>query len=63
VAALAREHAGELHLVGRVGDAASGRLVEADGRAPAADFEALGETVAQRLLAAGAGALLAAHAG
>lgn len=61
VAALAREQGGELHLLGRVGDAATGRLVEAEARAPATAFESLGATVAERLLAAGAAALLAPH--
>ncbi len=61
VAALAEEHDGLLHLRGRVGDADSGRLVDAAASAAASRGEALGIEVARRLLDAGAGELLAAH--
>lgn len=48
-----------LHLRGLVGDAASGRLLHAEGSAPADQAVALGEQVAQALLDQGAGSLLA----
>ena len=47
---------GKLHLTGLVGDAATGRCLRAE--ASGADPIALGDTVAQRLLDAGAGAFL-----
>lgn len=47
-----------LHLSGLVGDAASGRLMRADGSDSAGAAEALGRTVADALLAQGAGDLL-----
>jgi len=49
-----------LHLRGLVGDAASGRLLHAEGSAPTEQAEALGRQVAQALLAQGAGKLLEA---
>nr|WP_221282071.1 hydroxymethylbilane synthase [Chiayiivirga flava] len=48
-----------LHLSGLVGDAASGRCVRAEASGARKSPTAVGEAVAQRLLDAGAGALLA----
>jgi hydroxymethylbilane synthase len=48
-----------LHLRGLVGNAATGQLIRADGEGARAAPEALGRVVAQKLLALGAGALLA----
>ncbi|NUR24015.1 MAG: hydroxymethylbilane synthase, partial [Frateuria sp.] len=47
-----------LHLNGLVGDAASGRLLRAAAGGPADQPEALGRTVAEALLAKGAGEML-----
>lgn len=47
-----------LHLHGLVGDAASGRLVRAEAAGPVDQPEALGRTVADALLAQGAGQML-----
>ena len=47
-----------LHLRGMVGDAASGRLLHADGSEPGDQALALGRRVAAALLAQGAGELL-----
>jgi hydroxymethylbilane synthase len=47
-----------LHLSGLVGDAANGRLIRAEGYGPADSPDALGHTVAEKLLALGAGKLL-----
>lgn len=59
VAAIARwQDETTLHLQGMVGSAEDGRAVRAEASGAAADPEALGQQVAQRLLAAGAGALL-----
>ncbi|RMH89088.1 hydroxymethylbilane synthase [Lysobacter pythonis] len=54
VAAFATLQGDELHLRGLVGSAESGRQVRAEGRAPRAAAEALGQEVAARLLAQGA---------
>jgi porphobilinogen deaminase len=59
VAALATREGARLRLQGLVGSASDGRLVRAEGEGDAASPAALGEAVAQRLLAAGAGELLA----
>ncbi|HEX7342006.1 MAG TPA: hydroxymethylbilane synthase [Rhodanobacteraceae bacterium] len=57
------ERAGDtLDLRGLVGDVAGGRLVRAHAQGDAADPEALGHEVAQRLLEQGAAAFLAPHA-
>ncbi len=58
IAAFCIETETGLHLSGLVGDAASGRLVRAEGDAARDASEILGEQVAHRLLALGAGALL-----
>ena len=58
VAALARREDGGLRLDGLVGSADDGRLVRAHGQGSAASPAALGEEVAQALLAAGAGSFL-----
>ena len=50
----------ELHLRGLVGTPDGARVLRAEGRAPAADAEALGERIADELLAQGADAILAA---
>src|SRR5690554_1890848 len=55
VAAFATLEGDRLSLQGLVGDAASGRLVRAEASGPAGDREALGERVAEMLLARGAG--------
>jgi hydroxymethylbilane synthase len=47
-----------LHLRGMVGDATSGRLLHADGSGPGDQALALGQQVAEALLAQGAGELL-----
>ena len=52
---------GRMHLVGLVGEAASGRLVRAEAEGPSHEPEALGRRVAQALLAQGAAEILAAH--
>jgi len=59
IAALAQRIDTGLHLQGLVGHAASGRLVRAHGSGAVMAPEELGIEVAQALLAAGAGALLA----
>ena len=58
VAALARLQGNRLRLDGLVGSAADGRLVRAHAEGSAAAPRALGDEVAQALLAAGAGELL-----
>src|SRR5690606_26401093 len=58
VAAFATLEGDRLSLQGLVGDAASGRLVRAEASGPAADRQALGERVAEMLLARGAGEFL-----
>jgi hydroxymethylbilane synthase len=58
IAAYCFETDGGLHLSGLVGDAQSGRLLRAEASGASATPEALGREVAERLLAAGAGALL-----
>ena len=50
----------QLWLRGLVGQPDGGLLLRAEGRAPAADAEALGVQVAEALLAQGASAILAA---
>ncbi len=60
IAGYARLDGTRLHLAGLVGDAATGRLVRAESDGSAADAEAIGIEVARRLIAAGAGPLLAA---
>jgi hydroxymethylbilane synthase len=57
IGGFAVEHDGRLRLLGLVG-AVDGRIVRADGEAAAGDGEALGNAVAQALLAAGAAELL-----
>ena len=58
VAALARLDGARLHLQGLVGSADDGRLVRAEAEGDARSAEALGRSVAQALLQAGAGELL-----
>jgi hydroxymethylbilane synthase len=58
VAALARLDGAHLSLEGLVGSPADGRLVRADGTGDAADADAIGQMVAQRLLANGAAQFL-----
>ncbi len=60
VAAFAQLQGERLLLQGLVGGVADGRLVRAQGEGPATDPDALGRQVAAKLLAAGAGELLAA---
>lgn len=62
VAALARLEGGRLSLQGLVGSAHDGVQVRAEGEGARHEGEALGRDVAGRLLAAGAGALIAASA-
>jgi hydroxymethylbilane synthase len=52
------ERDGRLRLLGLVGDAAGGRIVRAQGDAALHEGEALGNDVAAKLLAAGAGEML-----
>ena len=52
------EHEGRMRLLGLVGDAAGGRIVRAQGDASRHEGEALGDEVAAKLLAAGAGEML-----
>jgi hydroxymethylbilane synthase len=59
IAAYAHEHAGVLHLSGLVGRASDGALLRADAAGDPRQVDALGIAVAERLLEAGAGALLA----
>ncbi|MGV8960736.1 MAG: hydroxymethylbilane synthase [Stenotrophomonas sp.] len=59
VAGLAQWRGTDLWLQGLVGGVADGRLVRAEAQGPAVDPETLGRTVAQLLLEAGAGELLA----
>jgi hydroxymethylbilane synthase len=58
IAAHATLAGAQLHLVGLVGDAATGALVRAEDAGDARDGVAIGHRVAEQLLAAGAGALL-----
>jgi hydroxymethylbilane synthase len=58
VAGFAERQGDALQLRGAVGEAATGRLVQAEARGPASAPEALGAQVAAALLAQGAGALL-----
>ncbi len=58
IGALATIAGKQLHLQGLVGHATSGRVVRAQGTGPLGEPVALGETVADALLAAGAGELL-----
>jgi hydroxymethylbilane synthase len=58
IAAWCVETESGLHLAGLVGDAASGRLIRAEGIAAIDAADALGRSVAEKLLAQGAGALL-----
>ena len=58
IAAYCIETEAGLHLSALVGDAATGRLVRAEGIGHAADPDALGSDVARQLLALGAGELL-----
>ena len=62
VAAHARLDGDQLHLQGLVGSARSGALVHAEATMSSTDPHALGRSVADRLLANGAGALLAESA-
>jgi hydroxymethylbilane synthase len=50
-----------LHLVGLVGDVASGAVIRAEADAAADQADALGQRVAAALFAQGAGALLQAY--
>ena len=59
IAAYCTRDGGVLHLTGLVGEAATGHCIRAE--ASGNDAIALGDTVAQRLLDAGAGALLQSH--
>jgi len=59
VAAYCTQRGALLQLEGLVGDVASGRCLRANGEGAVDDPEALGRSVAARLLAAGAGELLA----
>jgi hydroxymethylbilane synthase len=61
IAAYATLDGARLHLAGLVGDARSGERVRAEATGAAAQPEALGLEVAERLLAAGAARLLAPH--
>jgi hydroxymethylbilane synthase len=61
VAAFARLHEGHLHLVGAVGSARDGRSVRADAIGHANAPDALGERLAQELLALGAGEFIASE--
>jgi hydroxymethylbilane synthase len=58
IGALAEIEGKQLHLQGLVGHAESGRVIRAQGTGPLSEPAALGETVADALLAAGAGELL-----
>ena len=62
VAAFAELAGSRLHLTGLVGDAGTGRHVRAEVTGKAADPEAVGRAVADKLLAQGAAALIAASA-
>lgn len=62
VAGYAALEGDRLHLVGLVGEASTGRHVRAEASGPANDPEMLGRTVADKLLAQGAAALIAASA-
>ncbi len=59
IAAFAQLNGAQLHLQGLVGDAATGELIRAEDDGAASDPDALGSRVAEQLLAAGAGELLA----
>ena len=61
VAAFAHLDGGRLHLQGLVGSASDGRAVRAEATGGAADPDALGRAVAERLLAGGAGEFLPGH--
>jgi hydroxymethylbilane synthase len=61
IAGYARLQGTRLQLDGLVGDAGTGRLVRAASEGDATEAEAIGGDVARRLVAAGAGPLLAAH--
>jgi len=61
IAAFCVETERGLHLSALVGDAASGKLIRAEAEGARAAPQALGRQVADRLLALGAGALLATH--
>lgn len=60
IAGFATWHDGRLHLQGRVGSLDGSQLLQAESQADAADAVALGERVAEQLLAAGAAGILAA---
>ena len=60
VAGFATLHDGRLHLQGLVGDVDTGRCVRAEAEGVAADADALGQRVAEALLAQGAEAMLRA---
>ena len=60
VAAFARLHGGQLHLAGLVGSAGDGVIVRAEGEGRGDTPDALGIEIAQKLLAQGAGDLIAA---
>lgn len=62
VAGFAELDDGRLRLRGLVGRPDGSQVLRAEGEAPAAEAEALGERVAERLLAQGAGEILAALA-
>lgn len=62
IAAFCMETERGLHLAGLVGDAATGRLLRAEGEADLEQGEALGKRVAESLLSQGAGELLASGA-
>ncbi|PIQ38365.1 MAG: hydroxymethylbilane synthase [Lysobacterales bacterium CG17_big_fil_post_rev_8_21_14_2_50_64_11] len=61
VAAHATLSAAGLHLVGLVGDVATGKVIRAEADAAADQADALGQRVADALFAQGAGALLQAY--
>ena len=61
IAAYCTRDGDTLSLSGFVGEASSGRCIRAEARGPANAPQALGIDVAERLLAGGAGALLAPH--
>lgn len=59
IAAFAELSGAQLYLQGLVGDATTGELIRAEGDGTASDPNALGSRVAEQLLSAGAGDLLA----
>ena len=60
IAGYCRETEAGLELLGLVGDVSTGRLVRAEAVGPRGEGQALGIHVAQKLLKAGAGEILAA---